>query len=118
MQAQEDNLTDALADGHEPWVPPELAARLVVGARVRVRISGECRYITCCTEGQADHDALEGRTGRLVNPTWARMRGPVGTCEHCGKLGPVHGDYIVRLHKAESGRTGEARMPAAELEPL
>ena len=107
---------DALDDGREPYVPEELAARLVVGARVRVRISGECPFGLCCADMKREHDSTDGHRAKIIpTPWWA---GPLGDCEFCGANGKTHGMIFIRFYVPypEGGREG--RFPAAELEPI
>jgi hypothetical protein len=87
----------------EPWVPPGHAERLVVGTRVRVRLSGECPGMSRWHGTQED-----GVTGTVIatdteGTAWRPPRG--------------HG-YIVYFDRPlrAKGRSGEYAL--AELVPL
>lgn len=88
----------------ELWVPRGLAERLVVGARVQVRLTGECeaRFATICpfcgVEDQSwTHEAsMHGRVGTIAeitdanHPYWIVFDKPVSSRKTaCGHVSGV-----------------------------
>ena len=89
----------------EPWVPAGLAALLVPGARVRIRISPECPMDPEITWLYADrlaaHRALDGSTGVIMSLPYALL--------------PTH-PFPVRVDRP-MGNIGGGWFAAAELDP-
>ena len=76
-------------DGHEPYIPPELVARLVPGALVRIVISGERQPTHKCVLSADERDrwlaSFDGQIGWIV----PRSTFSLAICRHCGTAVPV-----------------------------
>lgn len=100
---------------NEIWIPDKLRERLVVGARVRFRVSGECPY-KCDSCGMDSH--LHGREGDgVIAPESLLARyDDLRTCSRCN----AHDSIRAQSHIYAINVTGDSGFWAAaiELEPL